>query len=129
MRVQREDRMNRVPARQAMRALLVGGVLVASIAVVGGYVLISRDGKTPSKGGLGPAVDPCTQDAFGCVEIAAGEPVKVGTLLLHDLGSETGVLLAMDFRETPGEIAGHPVEFAPQDDGCSPEGGRPGAKA
>jgi branched-chain amino acid transport system substrate-binding protein len=111
-----------------MCALLVGGVLVAAVAV-GGYLLTLRDGKTALTDGLGPAMDPCAQDTFGCVEIAAREPIKIGTLLLHDLGSETGILLAMDFRKTPGEIAGHPVEFAPQDDGCSPEGGRAGAKA
>jgi branched-chain amino acid transport system substrate-binding protein len=80
--------------------------------------------------------DPCAADEFGCVEVAAGDPIKIGTLLVisgenASLGqdSQNGAVLAMDFRDTPGEIGGHPVEFVHQDEGCSAEGGQAGATA
>jgi len=80
--------------------------------------------------------DLCAADEFGCVEIAEGDPIQIGTLLVisgenASLGqdSQNGAVLAMDFRDTPGEIAGHPVEFNHQDDGCSAEGGQAGATA
>jgi branched-chain amino acid transport system substrate-binding protein len=90
------------------------------------------------KGGPPPAdgEDPCAADEFGCVEVAEGDPISIGTLLVisgenASLGqdSQNGAVLAMDFRDTPGEIAGHPVEFNHQDDGCSAEGGQAGATA
>ena len=87
-------------------------------------------GKQPADG------DPCAADEFGCVEIAEGDPIQIGTLLVISgenaaLGqdSQNGAVLAADFLDTPGEIAGHPVEFNHQDDGCSAEGGQAGATA
>jgi branched-chain amino acid transport system substrate-binding protein len=88
------------------------------------------------KGGPGQEEDRCAADEFGCVEVAEGDPIKIGTLLVISgenaaLGqdSQNGAVLAMDFRDTPGEIAGRPVEFVHQDDGCSAEGGQAGAQA
>jgi branched-chain amino acid transport system substrate-binding protein len=94
-------------------------------------------GDEGAKKGPGPAdEDPCAADEFGCVEVAEGDPIKIGTLLVisgenASLGqdSQNGAVLAMDFRDTPGEIAGHTVEFVHQDDGCSAEGGQAGAQA
>lgn len=87
-------------------------------------------------GGGGGKTDACADDEFGCVEVAEGDPISIGTLLVisgenASLGqdSQNGAVLAMDFRDTPGEIAGHPVEFNHQDDGCSAEGGQAGATA
>src|SRR5687767_3875044 len=73
--------------------------------------------------GKGQPDDACAADEFGCVEVAEGDPISIGTLLVisgenASLGqdSQNGAVLAMDFRDTPGEIAGHPVEFNHQDD-------------
>ena len=91
------------------------------------------DGGQPADGG---GKDACATDEFGCVEIAEGDPIQIGTLLVISgenaaLGqdSQNGAVLAADFRDTPNEIAGHPVEFNHQDDGCSAEGGQAGATA
>jgi branched-chain amino acid transport system substrate-binding protein len=100
-------------------------------------VMAACAGDEPAKKGKQPADgDPCAADEFGCVEIAEGDPIQIGTLLVisgenASLGqdSQNGAVLAMDFRDTPGEIAGHPVEFNHQDDGCSAEGGQAGATA
>ncbi|HVM11941.1 MAG TPA: branched-chain amino acid ABC transporter substrate-binding protein, partial [Actinomycetota bacterium] len=79
--------------------------------------------------------DPCGGE-FGCVEYGPNDPIKLGTLLVisgsdASLGqdSQNGAVLALDFRDTPGEVLGHPVEFNHQDDGCSAEGGQAGAQA
>ena len=77
----------------------------------------------------------CPDTEFGCVAIGPGEPAKIGLFFLigddNGLGSDSqnGVLLAMELRDTPGEIAGHSVEFVYQNDGCSAEGGQAGAQA
>lgn len=120
--------------------LLKGFVALAAVSLIaaacGGD---GGDGGTTGAGGE----DPCEADEFGCVEVAAGEPIEVGTLLVitgenASLGqdSQNGVVLAGDFigqdpwpGETAGEILGHPIEFNHQDDGCSAEGGQAGATA
>jgi branched-chain amino acid transport system substrate-binding protein len=94
-------------------------------------------------GPTGTAQEACDADEFGCVEIAEGDPITIGTLLVitgenASLGqdSQNGTVLAVDYfgtDEWPGEeggtILGHPVEFNHQDDGCSAEGGQAGAQA
>src|SRR5919106_5152597 len=94
-------------------------------------------------GDAGGAQATCDADEFGCVEVAQGDPITVGTLLVitgpdASLGqdSQNGVALSLDFfgtDEWPGEeggsILGHPVEFIHQDDGCSAEGGQAGGTA
>src|SRR5918999_4435060 len=77
-------------------------------------------------GEAGGAEDPtavCDEDEFGCVEIAEGDPILLGTLLVisgenQSLGTDSqhGVELAADYygpEEFDGEfaeIAGHPIE-------------------
>jgi branched-chain amino acid transport system substrate-binding protein len=84
--------------------------------------------------GAGGAQETCDADEFGCVEIAEGEPLKLGTLLVISgenaslgLDSQHGVEIAVDMAG--GEIAGHEVEYDHQDDGCAAEGGQTGAQA
>lgn len=97
-------------------------------------------------GGTGPtdttggAVD-CEADEFGCVEIAAGDPIKLASLLSISgdtafLGTDSnnGIILAIDNLDdaldaTPGQLLGHEVELQQEDDGCSAEGGQAGATA
>jgi branched-chain amino acid transport system substrate-binding protein len=97
-------------------------------------------------GGTGPtdttggAVD-CEADEFGCVEVAAGAPIVLGSLnaISGDtafLGTDVnnGVILAIDYLDgtldqTPGQLLGHDVELIQEDDGCSAEGGQAGGTA
>ena len=83
-------------------------------------------------GGTGSAAD-CDADEFGCVELAEGDPLVLGTALVITGANETlgldsqyGVEVA---RTLTPEIAGHTVEFNHQDDGCSTEGGTAAARA
>ena len=76
----------------------------------------------------------CDEDEFGCVEIAEGDPITIGTLLVisgenASLGqdSQNGVVIAANMRDN--EVAGHPIEFDHQDDLCAAEGGQSGAQA
>jgi branched-chain amino acid transport system substrate-binding protein len=75
----------------------------------------------------------CESDEFGCYEVAEGEPIVIGTALVitganESLGldSQYGAEVARSLR---GEVAGHPVEFNHQDDGCAAEGGTAAATA
>jgi branched-chain amino acid transport system substrate-binding protein len=83
----------------------------------------------------------CASDPFGCVEVGAGEPITLGTLLaisgdVASLGqdSQNGVKLAIDYLDgtldgTPGQVDGHDITLQNEDDGCSVEGGQAGATA
>jgi branched-chain amino acid transport system substrate-binding protein len=83
-------------------------------------------------GGTGSAAD-CDADEFGCIELAEGDPLIIGTALVitganESLGldSQYGAEVA---RTLKPEIAGHEVQFNHQDDGCSTEGGTAAARA
>jgi branched-chain amino acid transport system substrate-binding protein len=97
-------------------------VLAALLAVVAGAGLLSYLLMRET-----PRAEPpkCPDARFGCVAVGPREPIKIGTILLAGddtgLGSDSrnGVLLALEFRDTPGEIAGHAVEFFHQGEGCS----------
>ncbi len=90
------------------------------------------DSAAPTEGGGGTAAD-CDADEFGCYEVAEGEPIVIGTALVITGANETlgldsqyGAEVAKSLRDT---IAGHPVEFNHQDDGCAAEGGTAAATA
>lgn len=75
----------------------------------------------------------CDADEFGCVEIAEGDLLELGTALVitgenESLGldAQYGAEVARELRP---EIAGHEVEFNHQDDGCATEGGTAAANA
>lgn len=90
-----------------------------------------------SDGGTEP--EACADDEFGCVAIAAGDPIKIGSLLVVTgtdsslgLDSQYGVEMALDymddaFDDANGQIMGHDVVLVAEDDGCTPEGGTAGA--
>lgn len=81
----------------------------------------------------------CAADEFGCVVVAPGDPIKVGSLLVISgpdsalgLDSQYGIELALDyadgaFDDANVQIAGHDVTLVAEDDGCSAEGGTAGA--
>jgi branched-chain amino acid transport system substrate-binding protein len=74
------------------------------------------------------AVDPtavCDADEFGCVEVADGDPITLGTALANTgdvatlgLDSEYGAQVAADFKMDEGGVLGHDIEFIHQDAGC-----------
>lgn len=115
-----------------MRKLNRKGVLVV-VTVLG---LIAA-----ACGGTSGAPDACASDPFGCVEVGAGEPIKIGSLLVITtadaslgLDSQYGVELALDrwgateFDGVNGQIKGHDLALQAEDDGCSAEGGTAGAQ-
>ena len=78
----------------------------------------------------------CAADEFGCVEVADGDPIVLGTALVittadADLGqdSQYGAHVAGDLRNEEGGIRGHMIEWDDQDDQCSAEGGTTAARA
>jgi branched-chain amino acid transport system substrate-binding protein len=87
------------------------------------------------------AVVDCEADPFGCVEIAAGDPIQLASLLAISgdvafLGTDSnhGIELAMDYLDgafdgTAGQVLGHDVTLQQEDDLCSAEGGQAGATA
>lgn len=100
--------------------------LIAALGIVAAACAQPTDGDG--------AVTECPDTEFGCVEVGADEPVKIGTLLVISgenaslgLDSQHGVEIAADFRDNT--VAGHPIELVHQDDGCSAEGGQAGAQA
>jgi branched-chain amino acid transport system substrate-binding protein len=79
-----------------------------------------------------PMAELVCDDAIGCVEIAAGDPILLASALVisgpnTQLGqdSQRGVEIAIDYR---GEVLGHAVELQPEDDGCNAEGGQASAQ-
>jgi branched-chain amino acid transport system substrate-binding protein len=120
--------------------------LLTMLAIVGSLALVASscsnddngEGDSGETGSTGSEVD-CATVEFGCVEVASGEPISVGTLLsitgdTKNLGldSQHGVVLAADYLDgtfdgTNGQIAGHDIAFVNEDDGCSAEGGQTGA--
>jgi branched-chain amino acid transport system substrate-binding protein len=77
----------------------------------------------------GPAEPPfeCT-DAIGCVEVAPGEPIKIGALqaLSGDLSLQGAELLRcteLALEDRGGDLLGHPIELQTADSMCSGEGG------
>jgi branched-chain amino acid transport system substrate-binding protein len=86
----------------------------------------------PASAGSGSAAD-CDADEFGCIELAEGDPLVMGTAMVITgpdetlgLDSQYGAEVARTLRP---EIAGHEVEFNHQDDGCNTEGGTAAARA
>jgi branched-chain amino acid transport system substrate-binding protein len=122
---------------------------LAMVALLGALMLVAAacgdddGGETGGGGGTsatGGAVD-CASDEFGCVEIAAGDPIQLASLLSITgetayLGTDSnnGVNLAIDYLDgtfdaTPGQLLEHDVTLQQEDDGCTAEGGQAGATA
>ena len=112
------------------------------LVVLGAFALIAaacsnNSSSSPGGSASGGAVDCNT--APGCVTVAAGAPIQIGTLLSvsgdnADLGTDSlyGIQLALDhldgvFDGQPGQILNHPVQLQEEDDTCSAEGGAAGS--
>jgi branched-chain amino acid transport system substrate-binding protein len=114
---------------------------VAFVAVLGAFMLAAAGCANDDNGGGGggaQAAD-CSADQFGCLTVASGEPIKIGTLLSitgdnRSLGvdSQRGVVLAVDNLDgkldgKPGQFMGHNIELVNTDETCSKAGGQSGA--
>jgi branched-chain amino acid transport system substrate-binding protein len=84
-------------------------------------------GTSASAGNSVDAQAACDADEFGCVEVASGDPITLGTALVITtadaplgLDSQYGAQVAVNLR---GQVLGHEVELDNQDDGCSADGG------
>ncbi len=124
------------------RKLLTMLAIVSSLALVASACSNDDDGGggTGETGATGSGEVDCTTVEFGCVEVASGEPISIGTLQsisgdTRNLGldQQYGVELAADYLDstfdgTNGQIAGHDIDFVHEDDGCSAEGGQAGAQ-
>ncbi len=113
---------------------------VAFVAVVGASMLAAAGCANDDSGGGGGAQSAdCSADQFGCLTLASGEPIEIGTLLSitgdnRSLGvdSQRGVELAVDNLDgkldgKPGQLMGHNIELVNTDETCSKEGGQSGA--
>lgn len=117
--------------------------LFALIAMLGVFALVGgacADDGDGGDGGGGDILAQCEADEFGCVEVAEGDPITLGTLLVisgenAQLGqdSQNGAVLGADYIDGAfdgtAELLGHAIEFEHQDDGCSAEGGTAGARS
>ncbi len=105
------------------------------------------DGSTPTSGSTASSAaaagggDGKCADPVGCVEVAKGAPINLGTLLVisgsdASLGqdSQNGAELGVDYLDgkldgTAGKIADHDVKWQNEDDLCSADGGQAGGEA
>ena len=122
-------------------ATLIAGLLALSL-VGAACANDESDSASPSDTATtsGGEID-CATVELGCVEVAAGEPIQLGTLLSITgdtaslgLDSQAGAELAVDYLDGSfdgkmGQILGHDIEWQHEDDGCSAEGGQAGATA
>ncbi|MGH2694544.1 MAG: branched-chain amino acid ABC transporter substrate-binding protein [Actinomycetota bacterium] len=110
------------------------------VALLATFVLIGASCGGDDDDG-GPAAETCPDDEFGCVEVAQGDPITIGSLLVisgpnASLGtdSQRGVELAIDNLDdsldaTGGQLLGHDVRLVAEDDGCAAEGGQAGGRS
>jgi branched-chain amino acid transport system substrate-binding protein len=110
---------------------------VMALALVGA-ACSNNSSTSAASGSAGGTVD-CSTVEFGCVNVPAGAPIQIGTLLSvtgdnADLGKDSlyGVQLALDYLDgvfdgNDGQILNHPVQLQNEDDLCSAEGGQAGS--
>jgi branched-chain amino acid transport system substrate-binding protein len=122
---------------RSLRLLALVAVLSLVAAACAGDDGDDGDGAAPIDTG---DID-CATVEFGCVEIAEGDPINIGTLLVISgadatLGqdSQNGVRLAVDYMDgefdgTDGTLLDHPVQLTNEDELCSADGGQAGATA
>jgi branched-chain amino acid transport system substrate-binding protein len=114
--------------------------VVATVAVLALVACACSNDDDPG-GSDGSDSETAAVDEFGTIEIAAGEPINIGTLLVISgadaaLGqdSQNGAVLAADYLDgafdgTPGQLLDHDINWTHEDELCSAEGGQAGATA
>ena len=76
-----------------------------------------------------PAESVACEDPLGCVEIAAGAPIKLAYAMVvagpnAALGEDSVRGIEIAVEDAGGELLGHPIEIVGEDTGCAPEGGQ-----
>jgi branched-chain amino acid transport system substrate-binding protein len=114
---------------------------ISTIAVLGIIAIIGAacaNNSSTTTGGSASGAPDCNTPP-GCVTVASGAPIEIGTLLAttgatKSLGLDSlyGVQLAVDyldqtFDETNGQVDGHDIKLVNETDGCSADGGQKGA--
>lgn len=84
----------------------------------------SQPAESEAAGGEDPEAV-CAADEFGCLEIAEGDPVRIGTALsitgdtsALGLDSQYGAQVAADFKNEAGGLFGRDIELVNEDAGC-----------
>ncbi|MGE5227494.1 MAG: branched-chain amino acid ABC transporter substrate-binding protein [Planctomycetaceae bacterium] len=117
-------------------AALVGLVALAVVATA-----CSNSSSTSASSGSSSSASGAADcnTSPGCVTVAAGAPIEIGTLLAttgatKNLGLDSlyGVELAVDYYDgafdgNNGQIDGHDIKLVNESDGCSADGGQKGA--
>jgi len=111
-----------------MKFVRGSAVLMAMLLVLAACTPASESAEpsgSAAESAVASAEDPtaaCAADEFGCVEIQAGDPIRLasantfsGGALFLGLDVEYGIEVAINDR---AEIKGHPVEVVRQDAGC-----------
>ncbi len=106
-------------------AVLVGLMLVLAACQTGtGDATDAPPGTDDGAGGGDPS-EVCDSDEFGCVEVADGESILIGTALSISgdtaalgLDSQYGAQVAADEKSADGGLLGRDIEFVHEDAGC-----------
>ena len=108
--------------------------LLSALTLIGAACAKKQEGAAG-----GGAQQKCQADQFGCIQLGAGEPIKLGGELTisgdtASLGQDSanGVKLALDhldgkFDGKDGTLLGRKVNFSVEDSGCTAEGGQAAA--
>ena len=103
-------------------------ILMLAVALAGCVAPAAAPAGEGDAGSDGDMEMAACDDAVGCVEIAAGDAIKMASALVitgpnESLGldSQYGVEIAIAERS---EINGHEIQLQAEDDGCSAEGGQ-----
>jgi ABC-type branched-subunit amino acid transport system substrate-binding protein len=125
-------------ARRPSPLALGSAVALVMVLVALVVFVAARDGGRQGVATGGGAGTACN-DQFGCLTLASGEPIKLGTLLSitgknRSLGvdSQRGVQLAVDYLDgkldgKAGQLLGRNVALVHRDETCSKAGGQAGA--
>ena len=75
-----------------------------------------------------PAEVTC-EDAIGCVEVAAGDPIHIAYAMVISgpdatLGTDSRNGAEIAISDKGGTLLGHPIQFDGEDEGCNAEGGQ-----
>ncbi len=100
------------------RLYLVGGLVVVALVVLGVIGFRELRASSPFE---------CT-DAIGCVTIAPGDPIKIGSLQVLNVnitkaGHEQIRAIELTIKRRGSQVLDHPVEIQSEDTACKPESG------
>jgi hypothetical protein len=110
--------------RRPRLLLIIAGVIALAAAVTA---------STVAQLSVGQEEPGCPDQAYGCAQFMAGEPVQVGLLAtmsgpLRHQGREAARGARLALHRLGGELAGRPLQVLIHDDRCTPDGAALGAR-